>query len=89
MPWKDRLVLAASAAVIVIAFVRNPWRVAGFWMAWGAAVGLAAALGWWLTEPLRRRGMAGRIVAGILLVLSGAVPTLLMMIFGVEFPEQH
>jgi hypothetical protein len=57
-------------------------------MPWGAAVGLAAALAWILTEPLRRRGMAGRVVANILLVLSGAAPTLLMMLFGWEFPRR-
>lgn len=89
MPWKERLHYAAAVAVMIGAFVRNPWRVAGFWMLWGGAVGLAAALAWALTEPLRRRSAVGRVVANILLVLSTAVPTLLMLLFGWEFPKRH
>jgi hypothetical protein len=83
MSWKDRLVLAGSAAVIVTALVRQPWPVGAVIMPWGAATGLAGGLAGVLLEPLRRRGTAARIMAGILLICALIVPTLLLAIAGV------
>jgi uncharacterized membrane-anchored protein len=87
MTWKEGLHYAAAVAAIIGAFVRNPWRVAGFWMLWGAALGLSATIGGILTERLRAGSIAERIVGTALLLLSGVAPTLLMMVFGMEFPE--
>jgi hypothetical protein len=87
MPWKERLLLTTAAAVIVVAFVRNPLPVAGFWMTWGAATGAAVAITGCFASTLQRRGMVGRLLAGTVLVLAGVVPTLLMMVLGVELPR--
>lgn len=86
MPWKKRLLLATAAAVIVVAFVRNPWPVAGFWMMWGAATGAAVGIAGCFAATLQPRGIMGRILGGMVLVFAGIVPTLLMMILGMELP---